>query len=39
MFLLDSNVLINASRTYYAPDIAPTFWEWLKAQHTAGAIA
>ncbi len=39
MFLLDSNVLINASRTYYAPDIAPTFWEWLKAQHDAGAIA
>lgn len=39
MFLLDSNVLINASRTYYAPDIAPTFWEWLEAQHTAGAIA
>ncbi len=39
MFLLDANVFIQASRLYYAPDIAPTFWEWLREQHEKGNIA
>lgn len=39
MFLLDANVLIQASRLYYAPDIAPTFWDWLATQHASGNIA
>ena len=39
MFLLDSNVFIDASRLYYAPDIAPTFWDWLSDQHQQGNIA
>mgnify|MGYP001001835349 CR=1 FL=1 len=39
MFLLDSNVFISASRLYYAPIIAPTFWEWLKDQHEQGNLA
>lgn len=39
MFLLDSNVFMNASRLYYAPDIAPTFWDWLDDQHRRGTIA
>ena len=39
MYLLDSNVFINASRLYYAPTIAPTFWEWLKEQHEQGNLA
>ncbi len=28
-FLLDANVLISASRLYYASDLVPTFWEIL----------
>ena len=33
LFLLDSNVFINAARLYYSPDIAPTFWGWLTEQN------
>ena len=29
MFLVDSNVLIEAKNRYYAFDIAPGFWKWL----------
>lgn len=29
MFLLDSNVFIEAKNRYYAFDLAPVFWEWL----------
>ncbi|MBQ1122251.1 DUF4411 family protein [Streptomyces sp. B15] len=29
MFLVDSNVLIEAKNRYYAFDIAPGFWSWL----------
>ncbi len=29
MYLLDSNVFIEAARRYYAYDICPGFWEWL----------
>ncbi len=39
LFLLDSNVFINASRLYYHPDIAPTFWTWLADQNRMGRIA
>jgi hypothetical protein len=39
LFLLDSNVFINASRLYYHPDVAPTFWEWLTEQNRIGYIA
>jgi len=39
MFLLDSNVFIEASRTYYSEAIAPGFWDWLIGQHQAGQIA
>ena len=39
MYLLDSNVFISASRLYYAPIIAPTFWEWLKDRHEQGNLA
>ena len=39
MFLLDSNVFIEASRTYYSPKIAPTFWDWLIQKHDEGLIA
>lgn len=39
MYLLDANVFIQASRLYYAPDIAPTFWDWLAHQHKQGRLA
>lgn len=39
MYLLDANVFIQAARTYYAPDIAPGFWDWLLKQHNSGNIA
>lgn len=29
MYLLDSNVFIEAKNRYYAFDIAPVFWSWL----------
>lgn len=33
MFLLDTNVLIEAKNRYYAFDIAPGFWSWLDRAH------
>ena len=38
MYLLDSNVFIDASRRYYHADIAPTFWDWLAAEHAKGVV-
>lgn len=29
MYLLDANVFMEASRFYYAFDLAPGFWNWL----------
>ncbi|MEI8305589.1 MAG: DUF4411 family protein [Chloroflexales bacterium] len=29
LYLLDANVLITASNTYYPIDVVPEFWEWL----------
>jgi hypothetical protein len=39
MFLLDANVFIEASRTYYSETIAPAFWDWLIQQFEAGQVA
>lgn len=33
MYLIDSNVLIEAKNRYYAFDIAPGFWAWLDRAH------
>jgi predicted nucleic acid-binding protein len=33
MYLLDTNVLIEAKNRYYAFDIAPGFWAWLDRAH------
>lgn len=35
MFLVDSNVLIEAKNRYYAFDIAPGFWAWLDYAHSS----
>ncbi|MFI2639814.1 DUF4411 family protein [Kitasatospora sp. NPDC018614] len=34
MYLVDSNVLIEAKNRYYAFDIAPGFWAWLDYAHS-----
>ena len=39
MFLLDSNVFIEASRTYYSPAISLDFWDWLATKHAEGSVA
>lgn len=38
MYLVDSNVLIEAKNRYYAFDIAPGFWEWLERAHRTGCV-
>ena len=32
LYLLDTNVLIYANNRYYAPNIIPQYWAWLKQQ-------
>lgn len=38
MFLVDSNILIEAKNRYYAFDIVPGFWEWLEDAHKKGLV-
>lgn len=38
MFLLDSNVLIEAKNRYYGFDFHPGFWSWLEQAHHKGLI-
>ncbi|MBN9610991.1 MAG: hypothetical protein BGO26_08600 [Actinobacteria bacterium 69-20] len=37
-YLLDSNVFIEANNRYYAFDICPGFWGWLRTAHDAGRV-
>lgn len=39
MYLLDANAFIEASRLYYAFDIAPGFWTWLGDPTHVGQVA
>lgn len=42
MYLFDANAFMEASRLYYANDIAPGFWTWLaEPRHaaTVGSVA
>ena len=39
MYVIDSNVLIEAAKRYYAFDIAPAFWESLERLSQAGQIS
>lgn len=39
MFLIDSNVLIEAKNFYYAFGVAPGFWQWIEVAHAAGDVA
>src|SRR5690349_20386867 len=38
MYLLDTNVFIEAKNRYFGFDICPGFWEWLLLRHAAGTI-
>ncbi len=38
IFLLDSDVFIEAWKTHYAPDVFTSYWEWFKTQAHAGTI-
>jgi hypothetical protein len=38
LFLLDTNVLIDANRDYYALDRVPEFWDWLVHFGTEGQV-
>lgn len=38
LYLLDSNVLIDAQRDYYPIERIPEFWEWLEFQSAQGQI-
>ena len=39
VYLLDTNVFIEAERDYYNNAIAPTYWDWLIKQHQDKNIA
>lgn len=39
MFLLDADVMMTASRSYYGFDIAPGFWHWLQDVRLTGQVA
>lgn len=32
MFLVDTNILVDASRRYYGFDFVPSFWEFMDDQ-------
>lgn len=38
LYLLDANILITASNTYYGISRVPEFWSWLQHQGTSGRI-
>jgi hypothetical protein len=37
-YLIDSNVLIQAKNEYYAFEVCPGFWDWLRHCHGAGTV-
>lgn len=38
MYLIDSNVLIEAKNRHYGFDIVPGFWEWMVGAHSRGRL-
>lgn len=38
MFLVDTNILVEAYRRYYAFDLVPSFWEFLNRNFGAGSL-
>ncbi len=39
MYILDTNVFIEAKNTFYGFDFCPGFWDWLVAQNENGRVA
>ncbi|SAL83345.1 hypothetical protein AWB74_06571 [Caballeronia arvi] len=39
MYLLDTNIFIEAQNRYYANDICPGFWHWLDDANERGLVA
>jgi hypothetical protein len=38
MYLVDSDVLIQATRRHYRFKVCPAFWSWLESQHADGNV-
>ncbi len=38
MYIVDSNVLLEAANNYYSFEIAPGFWKWLESEILDGRI-
>jgi Domain of unknown function (DUF4411) len=38
MYVIDSDVFIDAKNRHYGFDIVPAFWAWIEQQHRAGRI-
>ena len=38
MYLLDSNILIDAKNGAYGLDFCPAFWDWLLQSHSRGLL-
>lgn len=39
VYLLDTNVFVEAKNGYYGFDIAPSFWTWLDDRHADGHLS
>ncbi len=39
MYLLDSNIFIEAKNRHYGFDFCPAFWDWLICEQAAGTVA
>jgi hypothetical protein len=39
MYLLDSNIFIEAKNRHYGFDFCPAFWDWLVQGHSASLVA
>lgn len=38
VYLLDTNVFIEAKNHYYRFEVCPAFWEWIERAHDLGAV-
>ena len=38
MYLIDSDVFIDAANRHYSFDIVPAFWDWISKAHLAGKV-
>ncbi len=39
MYLIDSNVFIDAKNRYYPFDVVPAFWDWLRLAYQDGRVS